>query len=117
ARTGSGSPAPATKRLRSAGRTSTSSNTDTTRNTAPSAHSGQSSSQLDPAAASAPPLSISRNMSPVSASAPASTSAAINQTSGTGIPPAYREPNPHRGQQLHCEHHVVLECDACCVGQ
>ena len=41
------------KRRRNAGRTSTSSSTETTRNTAPPAQAGTFSSQLDPAAASA----------------------------------------------------------------
>src|SRR5690606_19704314 len=92
-----GSPAPSANRRRNAGRTSTSSSTDATRNTTPSAQIGQSNSQLVPAAVSAPPLSMSRNMSPVSASAPASTSAKINQMSGTGIPSPYRSAKAYGG--------------------
>ncbi|AGC63021.1 hypothetical protein MULP_03315 [Mycobacterium liflandii 128FXT] len=55
----------------------------------PRAHSGQSVSQLIPEAAKAPPLSISKNMSPVNASAPASTNAAISQISATGMATGY----------------------------
>ena len=43
-------------------------------------------SQLDPAAARAPPLSISNDMSPVSASAPASPNATISQITAAGMP-------------------------------
>src|ERR1700733_6884280 len=91
------------KRRRSAGRTSTSRSTETTRNTAPSAQIGRCRSQLDPAAASAPPPSISKNMSPVSASAPASPNATISQITAAGMPPAYRVFGRAHGEQLDCE--------------
>ena len=57
--------------------------------TTPSAHTGRPSSQLEPAAANAPPLSMIRNMSPVSASAPARPRAKISQISAAGIVPRY----------------------------
>src|SRR5271155_2746272 len=91
------------RRRRNAGRTSTNSSTETTRKTAPSVQIGRSSSQLDPAAASAPPPSISRNMSPVSASAPASPNATISQITAADMPSGYRVIGRCQGEQLDCE--------------
>ena len=76
-------------RRRSAGRTDTRSRTETTRKTAPSTHAGESVSQLVSAAANAPPPSITKNIWPVSASAPASTRANISQSTAAGMPPEY----------------------------
>src|ERR1700727_2858494 len=91
------------RRRRIVGRTSTNSSTETTRKTAPSVQIGRSSSQLDPAAASAPPPSMSRNMSPVSASAPASPSATISQITAADMPSGYRVIGRAHGEQLDCE--------------
>src|SRR5689334_22792377 len=78
---GSGRPAPAENRRRNAGRTATRSRIDTAANTIPSTQTGPPNRALAPAADRAPPLSISRNRSPVSASAPANASAATSQIS------------------------------------
>src|ERR1700753_1039482 len=91
------------RRRRRAGRTSTNSSTETARKTAPSVQIGRSSSQLDPAAANAPPPSMSRNMSPVSASAPASPSATISQITAADMPSGYRVIGLGHGEQLDCE--------------
>src|SRR5271170_6557290 len=91
------------RRRRSAGRTSSNSTTETTRKTAPSVQIGRSSSQLDPAAASAPPPSMSRNMSPVSASAPASPKATMSQITAADMPSGYRVTGLGYGEQLDCE--------------
>src|ERR1700743_67141 len=91
------------RRRRSAGRTSTNSSTETTRKTAPSVQIGRSSSQLDPAAANAPPPSMSRNVSPVSASAPANPSATISQITAADMPSGYRVIGLGHGEQLDCE--------------
>src|SRR3984885_204758 len=91
------------RRRRSTGRTSASNSTETTKNTAPLAKVGMSSSQLDPAAASAPPLSISKNVSPVSASAPASPKASMSQITAADMPSGYRVIGRDRGKQLDCE--------------
>src|SRR3984885_6924545 len=91
------------RRRRSVGRTSANSSTETTRKTAPSVQIGMSSSQLDPAAASAPPLSISRNVSPVSASAPASPKATISQITAADMPSGYRVMGHGHGEQLDSE--------------
>src|SRR5271155_4582432 len=91
------------RRRRSVGRTSINSSTETTRKTAPSVQIGRSSSQLDPAAASAPPPSMSRNMSPVSASAPASPKATMSQITAADMPSGYRVIGLGHGEQLDCE--------------
>src|ERR1700723_3078144 len=91
------------RRRRNAGRTSINSSTDTTRKTAPSVQIGRSSSQLDPAAASAPPPSMSRNMSPVSASVPASPKATMSQITAADMPSGYSVIGYGHGEQLDCE--------------
>src|ERR1700733_1755474 len=91
------------RRRRNAGRTSTNSSTEITRKTAPSVQIGRSSSQLDPAAASAPPPSMSRNMSPVSASAPASPKATMSQITAADMPSGYRVIGRGHREQLDCE--------------
>src|ERR1700744_1423483 len=91
------------RRRRTAGRTSTNSSTETARKTTPSVQIGRSSSQLDPAAARAPPPSMSRNMPPVRASAPASPKATISQITAADMPSGYRVIRLGHGEQLDCE--------------
>src|SRR6202000_129555 len=91
------------RRRRSAGRTSTSTSTEPPRKPAPSVQIGRSSSQLDPAAANAPPPSMSRNVSPVSASTPANPKATISQITAADMPSGYRVLGHGHGEQLDCE--------------
>ena len=73
--------------------------------------------RLEPAAASAPPPSISRNRSPVSASAPARPSAAISQISADGHDASLAPSRPDERLTTTLRNHVVSECVVVGMGE